>query len=123
MNFHCFHETFPYSGRTLSPGYTWTTVLTDDPLSLSLFICDRQQPYKAAALDQSPAYYEATTPSPYGDDELLVDGLPVGGFYGFAWNMISKCSTEAKKKKKKKRLCIGTDSLFITCAPCVQQSP
>ncbi|GJJ72551.1 hypothetical protein EMPS_04909 [Entomortierella parvispora] len=49
-------------------------------------------PYKAAALDQSPAYYEATAPSPYGDDEILVDGLPVGGFYGFAWNMIISMS-------------------------------
>ena len=47
------------------------------------------QPYKAAALDQSPAYYEASVTSPYGDEEILVDGLPVGGIYGFAWNMIS----------------------------------
>ncbi|KAG0041843.1 Nedd4 interacting protein [Gryganskiella cystojenkinii] len=49
-------------------------------------------PYKAAALDQSPAYYEALEASPYGDDEFLVDGLPVGGLYGFVWNMIMSMS-------------------------------
>ncbi|KAG0202588.1 hypothetical protein BGX28_004934 [Mortierella sp. GBA30] len=50
-------------------------------------------PYKAAALDQSPAYYETTVVAPgYLDDEVLVDGLPVGGFVGFMWNMIISMS-------------------------------
>ncbi|KAF9559053.1 hypothetical protein EC968_006750 [Mortierella alpina] len=50
-------------------------------------------PYKAAALDQSPMYYETTVVAPgYLDDEVLVDGLPVGGFVGFMWNMIISMS-------------------------------
>ncbi|KAG9319525.1 hypothetical protein KVV02_003124 [Mortierella alpina] len=50
-------------------------------------------PYKAAALDQSPIYYETTVVAPgYLDDEVLVDGLPVGGFVGFMWNMIISMS-------------------------------
>ncbi|KAF9966511.1 hypothetical protein BGZ70_002124 [Mortierella alpina] len=50
-------------------------------------------PYKAAALDQSPIYYETTVVAPgYLDDEVLVDGLPVGGFIGFMWNMIISMS-------------------------------
>ncbi|KAG0328033.1 hypothetical protein BGZ99_006385 [Dissophora globulifera] len=45
-------------------------------------------PYKSAALDQTPAYYEATVTTPgYSDDDVLVDGLPVGGYVGFIWNM------------------------------------
>lgn len=50
-------------------------------------------PYKAAALDQSPAYYETTVLSPlYSEDEVLVDGLPVGGLVGFVWNMMISTS-------------------------------
>ncbi|KAG0332572.1 hypothetical protein BG004_001191 [Podila humilis] len=50
-------------------------------------------PYKSAALDVSPAYYETTVMAPgYGDDEVLVDGLPVGSMFGFMWNMIISMS-------------------------------
>ncbi|KAG0260818.1 hypothetical protein BGZ95_004354 [Linnemannia exigua] len=50
-------------------------------------------PYKAAAMDQSPAYYETTVMSPfYAEDEVLVDGLPVGGLVGFVWNMMISTS-------------------------------
>ncbi|KAF9977501.1 hypothetical protein BGZ65_007366 [Modicella reniformis] len=41
-------------------------------------------------MDQSPVYYETTVVAHgYMDDEVLVDGLHVGGFVGFIWNMIS----------------------------------
>ncbi|KAI1314985.1 hypothetical protein EDD11_001421 [Mortierella claussenii] len=50
-------------------------------------------PYKSAALDQSPAYFETTVLAPgYSNDEVLVDGLPVGGLVGFMWNMITSMS-------------------------------
>lgn len=28
--------------------------------------------------------------SGYDEDELLIEGLPVGGMFGFVWNIISK---------------------------------
>ncbi|KAI8353091.1 hypothetical protein B0O80DRAFT_453061 [Mortierella sp. GBAus27b] len=50
-------------------------------------------PYKSAAMDQSPGYFETTVVAPgYLDDEVLVDGLPVGGSVGFIWNMIISTS-------------------------------
>ncbi|KAF9126076.1 hypothetical protein BGW39_006947 [Mortierella sp. 14UC] len=50
-------------------------------------------PYKAAAMDQSPVYYETTVVSPlHSEDEVLVDGLPVGGLVGFIWNMMISTS-------------------------------
>ncbi|KAF9302860.1 hypothetical protein BGZ74_004727 [Mortierella antarctica] len=50
-------------------------------------------PYKSAALDVSPAYYETTVMAPgFSDDEVLVDGLPVGSMFGFMWNMIISMS-------------------------------
>ncbi|KAF9920862.1 hypothetical protein BGZ65_010869, partial [Modicella reniformis] len=51
--------------------------------------------YKSVALDVSPAYYETTVLTPgFADDDdmLLVDGLPVGGLFGFMWNMIISTS-------------------------------
>ncbi|KAF9918728.1 hypothetical protein FBU30_011291 [Linnemannia zychae] len=39
-------------------------------------------PYKAAAMDQTPAYYETTDVSPFHLDEVLVDGLPNGSKMG-----------------------------------------
>ncbi|KAF9206621.1 Nedd4 interacting protein [Haplosporangium sp. Z 27] len=46
--------------------------------------------YKTAALDVSPAYHETMLPPGFTDDDdmLLVEGLPVGGLFGFVWNMI-----------------------------------
>lgn len=43
-------------------------------------------------MDVSPAYYESVvSASGYlDDDDVLVDGLPVGGILGFMWNVISK---------------------------------
>ncbi|KAF8939567.1 hypothetical protein BGZ58_009355 [Dissophora ornata] len=50
-------------------------------------------PYKSAAMDQSPAYYETTVMATgYSEDDVLVDGLPVGGLFGFVWNMIFSMS-------------------------------
>ncbi|KAF9571431.1 hypothetical protein EC968_000526 [Mortierella alpina] len=50
--------------------------------------------YKSAAMDVSPAYYESVvSASGYlDDDEVLVDGLPVGGILGFMWNVIISMS-------------------------------
>ncbi|KAG0258113.1 hypothetical protein BG011_003517 [Mortierella polycephala] len=50
--------------------------------------------YKSAALDVSPAYYETVVSSPgyMDEDDILVDGLPVGGLFGFMWNMIISMS-------------------------------
>ncbi|KAG0350516.1 hypothetical protein BGZ54_003771 [Gamsiella multidivaricata] len=51
--------------------------------------------YKSAAQDVSPAYYESTVLSPGfidDDDMLLIEGLPVGGLFGFMWNMIISMS-------------------------------
>lgn len=36
----------------------------------------------------------------FSDDEVLVDGLPVGSMFGFMWNMISKFSVCGLKKNK-----------------------
>ncbi|KAF9971611.1 hypothetical protein BGZ73_005419 [Actinomortierella ambigua] len=50
-------------------------------------------PYKQAALDATPAYYETTVNTPdYLDDDVLVEGLPVGNIYGFFWNFIVSMS-------------------------------
>ncbi|KAF9930127.1 hypothetical protein BGZ67_005982 [Mortierella alpina] len=50
--------------------------------------------YKSAAMDVSPAYYESVvSASGYlDDDEVLVEGLPVGGLLGFMWNVIISMS-------------------------------
>ncbi|KAG0049525.1 hypothetical protein BGZ83_005711 [Gryganskiella cystojenkinii] len=50
--------------------------------------------YKSAALDVSPAYYESTLMAPgfSDEDELLIEGLPVGGMFGFMWNVIISMS-------------------------------
>ncbi|KAH6614484.1 hypothetical protein B0J18DRAFT_389172 [Chaetomium sp. MPI-SDFR-AT-0129] len=48
--------------------------------------------YEQAAADQAPPYWETTILAPGlgGPDEVFIDGLPVGTFFGFAWNaMIS----------------------------------
>ncbi|KAG0269738.1 hypothetical protein DFQ27_002407 [Actinomortierella ambigua] len=50
-------------------------------------------PYKQAALDATPAYYETTVNTPdYLDDDVLVEGLPVGNIYGFVWNFVVSMS-------------------------------
>ncbi|ODV64179.1 Bsd2p ASCRUDRAFT_29104, partial [Ascoidea rubescens DSM 1968] len=43
--------------------------------------------YEEAAADQAPPYWESTVLSPYGD-EVFVDGLPVGNFINFLWNLM-----------------------------------
>ncbi|GAA5825505.1 hypothetical protein JCM3770_004522 [Rhodotorula araucariae] len=50
--------------------------------------------YEAAQLDPSPQYWETTviTPGLYGPDDILVDGLPVGNFFSFAWNLLVSMS-------------------------------
>ncbi|KAK4153439.1 hypothetical protein C8A00DRAFT_43622 [Chaetomidium leptoderma] len=48
--------------------------------------------YEQAAADQAPPYWETTILAPGlgGPDDVYIDGLPVGSFFGFIWNgMIS----------------------------------
>lgn len=48
--------------------------------------------YEQAAADQAPPYWETTILAPGlgGPDDVFIDGLPVGSFFGFVWNaMIS----------------------------------
>lgn len=50
------------------------------------------QSYEQAAADQAPPYWETTILAPGlgGPDDVYIDGLPVGSFFGFVWNgMIS----------------------------------
>lgn len=50
------------------------------------------QSYEQAAADQAPPYWETTILAPGlgGPDDVYIDGLPVGSFFGFIWNgMIS----------------------------------
>jgi hypothetical protein len=50
------------------------------------------QSYEQAAADQAPPYWETTILAPGlgGLDDVYIDGLPVGSFFGFVWNaMIS----------------------------------
>ncbi|POY71464.1 heavy metal ion homeostasis protein [Rhodotorula taiwanensis] len=52
-------------------------------------------PYEAAQHDPSPAYWETTVvaPSgPLGPDDILVDGMPVGNVFSFAWNLLVSMS-------------------------------
>ncbi|GAA97093.1 uncharacterized protein L969DRAFT_96972 [Mixia osmundae IAM 14324] len=52
--------------------------------------------YEAASADTTPPYWETTViaPSGYlsGSDDVLVDGLPVGNFFAFAWNLLVSMS-------------------------------
>ncbi|KAF9104525.1 hypothetical protein BGX27_010054 [Mortierella sp. AM989] len=51
------------------------------------------KPYKAAALDQSPIYYETTVmENGLSGDQVLVDGLPVGKFLGLCWTLLLSMS-------------------------------
>ncbi|CAG8710854.1 11593_t:CDS:2, partial [Funneliformis caledonium] len=48
-------------------------------------------PYEAAAADAAPPYWETTIIAPgLSGDEILVEGLPVGNFFSFIWNMLGK---------------------------------
>ncbi|CAI2178295.1 2586_t:CDS:2, partial [Funneliformis geosporum] len=50
-------------------------------------------PYEAAAADAAPPYWETTIIAPgYSGDEILVEGLPVGNFFSFIWNMLVSMS-------------------------------
>lgn len=57
--------------------------------------------YDTAALDSAPPYWETTVTLPgvnsgpyglLGPDDVLVDGLPVGNLFGFAWNLLVSMS-------------------------------
>lgn len=57
--------------------------------------------YDSAALDSAPPYWETTVTLPgvnsgpyglLGPDDVLVDGLPVGNLFGFAWNLLVSMS-------------------------------
>jgi hypothetical protein len=50
-------------------------------------------PYEAAAADAAPPYWETTIIAPgLTGDEILVEGLPVGNFFSFIWNMLVSMS-------------------------------
>lgn len=51
--------------------------------------------YDVAAQDSAPPYWETTIIAPtgmYGPDDVLVDGMPVGNFFSFAWNLLVSMS-------------------------------
>lgn len=62
---------------------------------LTLIHCLWPQNYATAALDTTPPYWETTVLTPpgiLGPDDICVDGLPVGNFFGFAWNLLVSMS-------------------------------
>ncbi|CAG8552699.1 4534_t:CDS:2, partial [Racocetra persica] len=49
--------------------------------------------YEIAAADATPPYWETTVIAPgLCGDEVLVEGLPVGNFFSFIWNMLVSMS-------------------------------
>lgn len=42
--------------------------------------------YEEAAADATPEYWESTVISPMYEDEVFVEGLPVGNVASFVWN-------------------------------------
>ncbi|CAG8535549.1 26545_t:CDS:2 [Gigaspora margarita] len=49
--------------------------------------------YESAAADATPPYWETTIIAPgLCGDEILVEGLPVGNFFSFIWNMLVSMS-------------------------------
>ncbi|GAA5847769.1 hypothetical protein JCM3766R1_002645 [Sporobolomyces carnicolor] len=57
--------------------------------------------YEAAALDQTPPYWDTTVITPGGGpfgtggggaDDICVDGMPVGNLFSFAWNLLVSMS-------------------------------
>lgn len=46
-------------------------------------------PYEAAAADAAPPYWETTVVAPgLTGDEIIIEGLPVGNFFSFVWNLM-----------------------------------
>ncbi|CDH54418.1 metal homeostatis protein bsd2 [Lichtheimia corymbifera JMRC:FSU:9682] len=49
--------------------------------------------YEDAAADATPPYWQTTIVAPAGmDDMILVEGMPVGSLFGFAWNLLVSAS-------------------------------
>ncbi|KAK9370806.1 hypothetical protein V1509DRAFT_614777 [Lipomyces kononenkoae] len=49
--------------------------------------------YEEAAADATPPYWETTILAPgMSSDEVFIDGLPVGNFFNFVWNMLVSMS-------------------------------
>lgn len=48
--------------------------------------------YEQASMDNAPPYWDTTMYLPGVTDEVFIDGLPVGHFFGFIWNMIVSTS-------------------------------
>ncbi|TIA90042.1 hypothetical protein E3P99_01771 [Wallemia hederae] len=56
---------------------------------------DAPPSYNLAALDATPPYWDTTVvapANPFDTDDLIVDGLPVGIFFSFAWNLLISMS-------------------------------
>ncbi|TIA72396.1 hypothetical protein E3P91_01999 [Wallemia ichthyophaga] len=56
---------------------------------------DAPPSYNLAALDSTPPYWDTTVvapANPFDTDDLIVDGLPVGIFFSFAWNLLISMS-------------------------------
>lgn len=53
-------------------------------------IAQEQHPptYEEAAADATPEYWESTMMSPIYEDEVFVQGLPVGNIANFVWNIL-----------------------------------
>lgn len=46
--------------------------------------------YEEAAADTTPPYWHTAVVAPFGDDFVLIEGLPVGNLLQFGWNLVSK---------------------------------
>lgn len=62
--------------------------ITAKPDSGDQFAEDKPPTYDEAAADATPPYWETTVLAPGLNDELFIEGLPVGSPINFAWNMM-----------------------------------
>ncbi|KAI7883486.1 hypothetical protein K492DRAFT_143968 [Lichtheimia hyalospora FSU 10163] len=48
--------------------------------------------YEEAAADTTPPYWHTAVVAPYGDEFILIEGLPVGNMLQFGWNLVISVS-------------------------------
>lgn len=48
--------------------------------------------YEEAAADTTPPYWHTAVVAPFGDDFVLIEGLPVGNLLQFGWNLVISVS-------------------------------